>query len=351
MTREEKLIKSKLGLLELASYLENVSDACRVMGYSRDTFYRVKEAYETGGIEALKDESRRKPNRKNRVSQETEEAVLGMAHNEPSWGQVRVSNELRQKGIFVSGCGVRGVWLRHGLETMQKRLKALEERVAQEGIILTESQLAALERKRQEKEAHGEIETVHPGYLGAQDTYYVGFIKGVGKIYQQTFVDTYSQVVCAKVYTQKVPITAADILNDRVLPLFEKLEVSLLRILTDRGTEYCGREDSHDYQLYLALNDIEHTRTKAYSPQTNGICERVNRTVQDEFYKVAFRKKLYRSLEELQLDLDEWLVRYNSQRTNQGKNCKGRTPMQTFLEDRCLATEKDLSKLTIPLAA
>ena len=351
MTREDKLIKSKLGLLELAEYLNNVSESCRVMGYSRDTFYRVKEAYESGGMEALKDESRRKPNPKNRVNQETEAAIVKIAYDEPAWGQLRASNELRQRGIFVSGCGVRGVWQRHGLETMQKRLGALEERVAKEGVILTESQLAALERKRQEKEAHGEIETAHPGYLGAQDTYYVGFIKGVGKIYQQTFVDTYSQVVCAKVYTQKVPITAADVLNDRVLPMYEKHEVALLRILTDRGTEYCGREDSHDFQLYLALNDIEHTRTKANSPQTNGICERVNRTIQDEFYKIAFRKKLYNTLEELQVDLDAWLERYNGQRTNQGKNCKGRTPLQTMLEDRYLAVEKDLSRLTIPLAA
>jgi transposase InsO family protein len=351
MTREEKLIKSKLGLLELGEYLQNVSEACRVMGYSRDTFYRVKEAYETGGVEALRDESRRKPNRKNRVNEETESAVVKMAFDEPAWGQIRVSNELRKAGIFVSGCGVRGVWLRHGLETMQKRLKSLEARVAEEGIILTEGQLAALERRQREKEAHGEIETAHPGYLGSQDTYYVGFIKGVGKIYQQTFVDTYSQVACAKVYMQKVPITAADILNDRVLPLFEKHEVPLLRILTDRGTEYCGREDSHDYQLFLALNDIEHTRTKANHPQTNGICERLNRTIQDEFYRVAFRKKLYRTIEELQVDLDAWLVRYNTERTNQGKHCKGRTPMQTFLEDRCLVIEKDLSRLTVPLAA
>jgi transposase InsO family protein len=354
MTKEQKLIKGKLGLLELADYLKNVSQACRVMGYSRDTFYRVKDAYESGGLEALKDETKRRPNPRNRVSAEVESAVVTMAVDEPAWGQVRVSNELRKIGVFISACGVRSVWLRHGLETMQKRLRALEERVAAEGIILTESQLAALERKKQEKEAHGEIETEHPGYLGAQDTYYVGFIKGVGKIYQQTFVDTYSQVVCAKVYNQKTPITAADVLNDRILPFFEKHEITLLRILTDRGTEYCGREDSHDFQLFLALNDIEHTRTKARSPQTNGICERVNRTMQDEFYRVAFRKKLYTSLEELQLDLDAWLVRYNWERTNQGKNCKGRTPMQTFLEDRCKAQEKDLRKLTeenLPLAA
>lgn len=351
MTHEEKLIKSKLGLLDLADYLKNVSEACRVMGYSRDTFYRVKDAYECGGIEALKEEDRRKPNRKNRVSEEVEAAVVSMAIDQPTWGQVRVSNELRKTGVFNSACGVRCVWLRHDLETIKKRLKALEIKVAAEGGILTEAQVVALERARQEKEAYGEIETLHPGYLGCQDTYYVGFIKGVGKIYQQTYVDTYSQVVCAKVYNQKTPITGADVLNDRILPLYEKCEVTLLRILTDRGTEYCGREDSHDFELFLALNDLEHSKTKARSPQTNGICERVNRTIQDEFYKIAFRKKLYNSIEEIQVDLDAWLVQYNHDRTNQGKNCKGRTPMQTFLEDAWKAKEKDLSALTIPLAA
>ena len=261
--------------------------ACRAMGYSRDTFYRVKDAYESGGIESLKEEGRRKPNRKNRVSEEVEACVVSIAIDQPTWGQVRVSNELRKAGVFISACGVRCVWLRNNLETSKKRLKALEAKVAAEGGILTEAQVVALEKAHREKEAHGEIETMHPGYLGSQDTYYVGFIKGVGKIYQQTYVDTYSQVVCAKIYNQKTPITGADILNDKVLPLYEKLGVTLLRVLTDRGTEYYGKEDSHDYELFLALNDIEHTKTKANSPQTNGICERVNRTVQDEFCKFA----------------------------------------------------------------
>lgn len=346
MTNEEKLIKSKLGLLELAEYLQNVSEACKVMGYSRDTFYRVKKAYDEGGLTALQDKSRKKPNLKNRVDERIEQQVLDIALAEPTWGQKRVSDELRQEEVFISPAGVRGIWLRHGLQKASLRLKALEEHVAKTGKILTESQLAALERAKEEKVSRGEIETEHPGYLGAQDTYYVGFIKGVGKIYQQTFVDTYSQVVCAKVYNQKRPIQSADILNDRVLPFFEKHDIPLLRILTDRGTEYCGRADRHDFQLFLAISDIDHTRTKARSPQTNGIVERVNRTLQDEFYSIAFRKKLYRSIEEIQTDLDEYLVRYNTRRTNQGKKCKGRTPMQTFLEDRCLAKEKDLIGLT-----
>lgn len=346
MTNEDKLIKNKLTMLELAEYLNNVSEACKITGYSRDTFYRVKEQYDSGGIEALRESNRRKPNLKNRVAPEIEAKVLEMALEQPSWGHYRTSNELKQAGVVISPSGVRCIWLRHGLNNFKLRLKNLESHVAKTGNVLTESQLVAMEQAKVTKEAYGEIETNHPGFLGAQDTVYIGYIKGVGKIYQQTFVDTYSQVVEAKLYEQKVPLTAADLLNDKVLPFYQKHEVDLLRVLTDRGTEYCGRDDTHPYELFLAINDIEHTKTKARSPQTNGICERVNRTMQDEFYKVAFRKKIYSTLEELQLDLDLWLTSYNYKRTNQGRNCKGRTPMQTFLEDKYLATEKNLSSLT-----
>ena len=196
------------------------------------------------------------------------------------------------------------------------------------------------ERQQSSNEAHGEIETEYPGYLGSQDTYYVGMIKGVGRIYQQTFVDTYSKVAACKLYTTKTLITAADLLNNQVLPLFEAEGIDLLRILTDRGTEYCGRPERHDFQLFLVINDIEHTRTKAYSPQTNGICERFHRTVKEEFYEIAFRKKVYTDLETLQSDLDAWLETYNHQRTHQGKMCCGRTPMQTLREGRQLWQEK-----------
>ena len=200
--------------------------------------------------------------------------------------------------------------------------------------------MAALERKKDDDAACGEIETAHPGYLGSQDTFYVGTIKGVGRIYQQTFVDTYSKWAAAKLYTTKTPITAADLLNDRVLPAFEQMEMGVLRILTDRGTEYCGKAETHDYELYLAINDIEHSKTKANHPQTNGICERFHKTILQEFYQVAFRKKVYRSLEELQGDLDEWICYYNEHRTHQGKMCCGRTPMQTMIEGKKAWKEK-----------
>lgn len=340
MTTEEKIIKNKLGLLRLAEQLGNVSQACEMMGYSRDSFYRFKELYDKHGAEGLREISRKKPNKKNRVSEEVEQAVVDMAIENPALGQVRVSNSLKQEGIFISPSGVRSVWLRHHLETFKKRLQALEKKAAEEDLIFTEVQLQALEKAKEEKEAHGEIETHHPGYLGAQDTYYVGTIKGVGRIYQQTFIDTYTKVAFAKLYTQKTALTAADLLNDRVLPWFEEQDVRLLRILTDRGTEYCGAIQNHEYQLYLAIEDIDHSRTKARNPQTNGICERFHRTIKEEFFQIAFRKKVYRSLDELQSDLDQWLDYYNTQRVHSGKFCDGRTPWVTFRETKVLADEK-----------
>lgn len=345
MTTTEKIIKNKLGLLELANALGSVSKACKIMGYSRDSFYRFKELYETGGEMALQDLSRRKPNLKNRVSEEIENAVVNFAFEKPAYGQLRVSNELRKDAIIVSPASVRNIWMRHDLETFAKRLKALEARVAQEGLILTEDQVRALERKREEREAHGEIETEHPGYLGSQDTYYVGTVKGVGRIYQQTFIDTYAKVAMAKVYDRKNSLVAADLLNDRVVPFYEEHELRLLRILTDRGTEYNGNRETHDYQLYLALEDIDHSKTKARRPQTNGICERFHKTIQDEFYAVAFRKTVYTSLEQLQEDLDAWLAEYNGERTHSGKYCFGKTPMQTFVDAAPLAKQKYLDSL------
>lgn len=175
---------------------------------------------------------------------------------------------------------------------------------------------------------------------------YVGIIKGVGRIYQQTFIDTYTKVAFAKLYDRKNALVAADMLNDKVLPFYEEHDISLLRILTDRGTEYCGAREHHEDQLYLSLEDVDHTKTKARSPQTNGICERFHRTIQDEFYRVIFRKKIYENVEQLQSDLDVWIEEYNKERTHTGKHCYGKTPMQTFLDSIPLAKEKMINSLT-----
>lgn len=339
-----KIIKNKIGLLRLSETLGSVSQACKVMGFSRDSFYRFKELYEQGGEAALQEVSRKKPIEKNRVDPAVEKAVVEFAIDQPAYGQHRVSSELRKRGVVVSGGGVRSIWLRHDLETFAKRLKALSAKVAQDGLILTEDQLRALERAREEKQAHGEIETEHPGYLGSQDTYYVGNIKGVGRIYQQTFIDTYCKTALVKLYDRKHAITAADMINDRVLPFYEEQGIPLLRILTDRGSEYCGNREHHEYELYLDLENIEHTRTKVKSPQTNGICERFHQTIQNEFYANAFRRKIYHSLDELQNDVDDWINLYNCQRTHSGKHCFGKTPMQTLKDSIHLALSKQLNQ-------
>lgn len=254
----QNVIKHKAGLLNLAAELGNISKACKMMGFSPDTFYRYQAARDAGGVEALFEVSRRKPNLKNRVEEAIEVAVTAFAIDFPAYGQTRASNELRKQGVFVSPSGVRSIWMRHDLASMKQRLRALEK------------------------------------------LSYVGTIKGVGRIYQQTFVDTYSKWAAAKLHTTKAPITGADLLNDRVLPFFSSMNMGLIRMLTDRGTEYCGRVETHDYELYLGVNGIEHTKTKARHPQTNGICERFHKTILNEFYQVAFRRKLYQSLEELQ---------------------------------------------------
>jgi hypothetical protein len=196
------------------------------------------------------------------------------------------------------------------------------------------------EKAKTEKEAHGEFESEHPGYCGAQNTFYVGNMKGVDRVYQQTFIDTYAKVACAKLYDRKTPITAADLLNDRVLPFFEEHEVKLLHVLIDRGSEYCGDPERHEYELYLAVEDIDHTRTKTKSPQTNGICERFHKPVLNEFYRVrSARSCIVRST----ICRSIWIL---GSRNITGATPSGtlvlrkKTPMQTFLDAMPMAKEK-----------
>ena len=332
MTQRQYIITRKLNILDLGRTLGNISEACRKLGVSRQHYYDIRQAIEADGLEGLLEKSRSIPRIGNRVAPEIEEKVLAYSLEHPTHGQTRAANELNKQGIILSAGGVRGVWLRHKLETKALRLKRLEQWSAEHMGLLTESQVQALEDAKEEQAACGEVESPHPGFLVAQDTCYIGYIKGVGRLYQQTGIDTHSNVGFAKVYTEKTALTASDLMNDRVLPFFDEHMMRVLRVLTDNGREYCGGVERHAYQLFLHLNEIEHTRIRVRRPQTNGSVERLNQTVQEEFYKVAFRKKLYRSVEEIQADLDEFMAWYNTERTNQGRYCQGRTPMQTFLD-------------------
>lgn len=332
MTQQQYIIRRKVNILELGETLGNISEACRRLGVSRQHYYDIKKAIEKEGLEGLLEKSRTVPRIGNRVAPDIEEKVLDYSLQFPTHGQVRVANELRKVGLQISAGGIRSIWMRHDLHLKALRLKRLEAWAAENGEVLTESQVQALEEAKEKKEAHGEVESPHPGFLLAQDTYYVGTIKGVGRIYQQTAIDTHANVGFAKVYRDKTALSAADLLNDKVLPFYDEHGLRVLRALTDNGTEYRGRIDSHPYELFLHLNDIEHTRTRVRRPQTNGSVERLNQTIQEEFYQVAFRKKLYTTTEEIQTDLDDFMTLYNAERTNQGKYCQGRTPLQTFTD-------------------
>ncbi|MCP1727349.1 transposase InsO family protein [Natronospira proteinivora] len=285
MTAIAQSTKRKLSLLQLAEELGNVSKACKIMGYHRDTFYEVKKAFKVGGVAALVEERWGPKNpHPNRVSEEIENEILDFCLKQPTYGSQRVANELRLRGIEVSPSGVRGVWLRHELETRYKRLLRLEQKAQETTHVLSDEQIRLLDRHSPEFRMR-HVETSAPGEFLNQDTFYWGQLKGVGKIYVQVVVDAFCSLAFAKMYTSKMPVTAADTLYDRVLPFYEALGVAVKTILTDNGREFSGRPEQHPYQLLLALHDIEHRTTKVRCPRTNGFVERMNRTLLDEHFR------------------------------------------------------------------
>jgi transposase InsO family protein len=330
MTTESKVARRKLSLLQLATELQNVSKACRILGYSRQQFYEIRRNYQTYGAEGLVD---RLPGPKgphpNRVTEEVEKAILDHSFDHPGHGPVRVAQELALKGTQVSSTGVRGVWSRHNLLTKQERLLRLETAVRKRKIELSGEQIRLLERFSPEfRERH--IKTRYTGDLVAVDTFFVGTLKGVGKVYLQSVLDCHSRYAWGRLYTSKLPITAVHVLNDCVLPFFDQHQARITTILSDNGREFCGRMDQHPYELFLQLEEIEHRKTAVRRPQSNGFIERFHRTLLDEHFRVMGRKKWYETVEEMQKDLDAFLVLYNTKRPHQGIGMNGRTPETVF---------------------
>jgi transposase InsO family protein len=332
MTTNEKIARRKLSLLQLAQDLSNVSRACKLMGYSRQQFYEIRRNYQTYGAEGLID---RLPGAKgphpNRVSAEIEQAVLDHALAHPCHGAVRVEQELRLNGIQVSAGGIRGVWQRHGLLTKHERLLRLEKATAERTVELTEEQTRLLERFSPEfRERH--IEAPHTGSLLAVDTFFVGTLKGVGKVYLQTAIDCHNRYAWARLYPSKMPVTAVHLMNNDVIPAFEAHAAKIDAVLSDNGREFCGRPDQHPYELFLQLEEIEHRTTRVKRPQSNGIVERLHRTLLDEHFRVEGRRTWFETIEEMQVVLDSYMVSYNQRRPHQGRGMNGRTPAQAFVE-------------------
>ena len=330
MTAENKIARRKLSLLELAEDLNNVSKACKVMGYSRQQFYEIRRNFQTYGSQGLID---RLPGAKNphpnRVPEHIEKAILAHALEFPTHGCLRVAQELALREINVSSGGVRGVWKRHNLLTKHQRLLRLEKHVQGKDFKITDSQIRLLERFSPEfRERH--IEAPYTGSLLAVDTFFVGHLKGVGRIYAQTAIDCHSRYAWARLYTSKMPVTAVHILNNDILPFFEGHKIKPDVVLSDNGREFCGRKDQHPYELFLQLEGIEHRTTKVRRPQSNGFLERFHRTMLDEHLRIKGREKWYNEITEMQKDLDKYLVTYNTKRPHQGRGMNGKTPLAVF---------------------
>jgi transposase InsO family protein len=343
MTALPQSTRRKLSLLQLAEELQNVSKACQIMGFHRDTFYEVRRAFQCGGVAGLV-EDRRGPRgpHPNRVSAEIESEILAYALQWPTHGAQRVSNELRLRGTTVSPSGVRGVWMRHQLETRHKRLLRLEREAQGTTFVLSDAQMALLERHSTDFRCR-HVEASRPGELLNQDTFYWGTLKGVGKVYVQVVIDVFCSWAFAKVYLHKMPISACDLLYARVLPFYEALAIPVGAVLTDNGREFCGRADQHPYELLVTMEGIDHRTTKVRSPRTNGFVERMNRTLLDECFRVAGRQTWYTEIAEIQRDLDRFLAYYNHERTHQGYRLQGRTPAAALKE--ALGID-DLPKIT-----
>ena len=342
LTVAQKAARRKLNLLELADDLGNVSEACRRIGYSREQFYEIRRNYQTFGSQGLLDKARGPKNpHPNRASEEQEKAVLDYCLEYPVHGALRVSQQLILRGIHIGVGAIRGIWQRHNLLLKCQRLLRLEQHYKNNNIALSENHIKLLEKFDPEfRERH--IKADFTGELVAIDTFMVGNLKGIGKIYLQTVVDCHSRYAFGHLYTSKVPVTAVHVLNDKVLPFFEWHNCSVVTILTDNGREYCGRPDSHPFELFLQLEDIEHRTTQIRRPQSNGIVERLHRTLLDEHFRIQGRVKFYENLDEMQIDLDNYLHAYNYERAHQGRNMNGRTPHQAFVEGIPNHVEKEV---------
>jgi len=346
----EKLAHRRLSVLELAQELGSVSQACKRAGMDRTSFYEWKRRFQTHGLAGLKDLPPVHKDHPQTTPEETVQKVLALSEENPARGCDFLSDRLALEGVSLSAVTIQNILSRNGRGSRYERLLALERKAVQEGLELTAAQAALIEKANPcFRERH--VESSRPGELVCQDTFYVGHLKGVGKVYLHSLVDTFGSYAFGFLHTSKQPEAAVALLHNDVLPFYRERQIPVAKVLTDNGREFCGTENTqqtHPYELYLALNDIRHKRTKVRSPRTNGFVERFHRTVLDEFFRQAFRTKLYTSVEELQADLDAWLVYYNQERPHQGYRNMGQRPLDTVNEflslpdwrERCLTPAK-----------
>ncbi len=324
---QTKVAKQRLPVFELAETLGNVSEACRRRGMTRNSFYEYKRRFQTHGLEGLKDLPPVAKSHPHSTPEATIERVVEVALEHPSYGCNRLEAIVKAEGHGVSSVTIQNILKERELGSRYERWLALERRRAEEPIELAGEQIAFIEKQNPcFRERH--VESTRPGDLLSQDIFYVGYLKGVGKVYLHTVVDTHGSYAFGFLHPSKQPEAAVAVLHNDVLPFYEELGLSVQAVLTDNGREFCGR-DEHPYELYLGLNEIEHRTTRVARPQTNGFVERFHGAALDEFRRVAFRQNFYDSVEELQRDFDDWLRHYNTERPHIGYRNQGRTPWET----------------------
>jgi len=290
---------------------------------SRTQFYEYKRRFQTHGLEGLRDLPRVHKSHPMTTTPETVEKILALSAENPMWGCTRLSQQLKLVGVSVSSPVIQKILIKRGLGSRYERFLKLKERASKEK--LAPAQAAAIEKANPYfRERH--VESGRPGELLGQDTFFVGHLKGVGKVWLQAVVDTFGSNGFAYLHTGKLPEHAAAVLHNDVLPQYEAWGLEVKAVLTDNGREFCGKE-SHPYELYLALNDLTHKKMRC--PQTNGFVERFNRTLLDEFFRKVFREKFYDSVVELQKSLDKYLRFYNTERPHQGYRNMGKRPIDT----------------------
>jgi transposase InsO family protein len=327
ISEEEKIAYQRLGVLELADALGNVSQACRERGVSRAQFYEFRHRYTELGLPGLADQPQSQKHPRS-TPPDVAEKILELSFMHPDWGCTRLSDFLKETGVSVSSPTVQNILIKHRMGSKRERILHVEERAVRESLELTSEQIAVVENYNPSfRERHAE--SIRPGEVLVQDTYFVGNLKDVGNVYAQFVVDTFSSYAFAYLHTGKLPMYGVMILHNDVLPFFREQKLPISIMLTDRGRLYCGQE-KHPYELYLTIHQIDHQRTRARR-HTNGFMERFKRMVSDEFFKLALKQKLYRSIATLQSDLTEWMAHFNT-RPLPGYRNMGMKPMDRIRE-------------------
>jgi len=345
MSEKEFFYQMRLKIFQEADRKEiPISSLCPKHHVSRKWFYKWKKRREKEGDEGLRSRVRATPKMPNRVPEEIEEQILNFVQEYPSRGPERIEGELKSTGIFVGHTGIYNVLKKRGLNKARSRLEWVRKL---SGEVVTQDEIT----RDKEKAKNNHIEANYPGQLIGEDTFYIGCLKGIGRIYHQVACDCFSSFGAAKIYDNKTTDASTDFVENHLVKKFAPVKIE--RILTDCGTEYTSWHQeaipNHEFEKTCKKLGIKHTTTKVKHPWTNGYVERFNKTLLDEFYSVAFRKKRYESIKELQIDLDNFMDYYNYRRTHQGYKLKKngyRIPAEAHLQ-KDLTLQRESSKVKI----